>query len=497
MSDPRPEWEAAAAVAVVGALVLVTTAIALVDGRPDSLLRHAYLVPVVAAALLGGGGAGVLIAAVATLLEAPFVLPYIEREGLDGAAAEGLVTLVVLFVAGGLTGTLAGAARRERTRHRMLLALGRTLAGEESLEDALERLRGVLAARLGVSEVALVLHSPERRHAGAADLVACEATATVVATGVPAFVPDAGGDPRPRRVFVAPVASRDGVIGALAVARVGEIGAGERRSLVALGAWLGLALENARLAARQRRFAAELEEKVASATRELEAVACAKSAFVATASHELRTPLTALRGFSELLARRRFPADEVRRFAVIMERETERLARIVEDLLDLSRLEQGLPPPLRRRAVEVVPAIEAAVALFDGEDTGRRVVVECDADLPVVDADPDALDRILKNLISNAVKYGPPGVVRVGARAVARAVELSVADRGGGIPPEALPRLFEPYFRVPEAARTARGSGIGLAVVKALVDAHGGSIGVESAPARGTRFRVTLPAAAR
>jgi signal transduction histidine kinase len=114
-----------------------------------------------------------------------------------------------------------------------------------------------------------------------------------------------------------------------------------------------------------------------------------------------------------------------------------------------------------------------------------------------VDADPDALERILTNLISNALKYSPPGrTVRVGARPApdGAAVDFEVEDEGAGIPAEALARIFEPYYRVPEAAGTARGTGIGLAVVKSLVEAHGGRIRIDSAPARGTRVAFSLPA---
>ena len=108
-------------------------------------------------------------------------------------------------------------------------------------------------------------------------------------------------------------------------------------------------------------------------------------------------------------------------------------------------------------------------------------------------ADPDALDRILKNLITNAMKYSPPGPIVLTAAAEKGVVAIGVADRGRGIPADAIPRVFDPYYRAPGAAAAARGTGIGLAAVKALVTAHGGAIEVESAPDIGTRFRFTLP----
>lgn len=179
--------------------------------------------------------------------------------------------------------------------------------------------------------------------------------------------------------------------------------------------------------------------------------------------------------------------------AEVMHRETERLVRIVDDFLDLSRLERGLEPRLSRGPVPVSSAVSAAVEVF--RRTGsHQVVVECDDELPAVDADADALDRILKNLVSNAMKYSPTGsAVHVAARTANRnAVEFSVRDTGRGIPAEALPRVFEPYYRAPGVG-TARGAGLGLAVVKSLIEAHGGTIRMESAPDLGTRVTFVLP----
>jgi signal transduction histidine kinase len=146
-------------------------------------------------------------------------------------------------------------------------------------------------------------------------------------------------------------------------------------------------------------------------------------------------------------------------------------------------------------------AVEAVIAgvadVFRRGSGTHPIVVGYEAGLPRVDADPDALERVLTNLISNALKYSPRGsLVRVRARAAARgeAVEVEVEDQGAGIPGDSLARIFEPYYRAPEAADAARGTGIGLAVVKALVEAHGGSIRVESAPGVGTRVVFSLPA---
>jgi signal transduction histidine kinase len=484
---------------VAAALAAVTVMIALEDGGPASLLRHAYLVPVVAAALRFGAVGGGLAATGACLLSAPVVLMEIERSGLTTEAMEALATFAVLGLVGVLSGVLRGRVGRHRRRYEILVTIQRTLADVAPLDLSLARLRAALADRLRVDEIALVAVEGERLAvAGGGRVAERSLTARVLDTGEPAFVSDAGGGGRARRAFATPLMAGGRAVGVLAVEREGEISVGERAGLRAIGAHVGIALENARLISRQRRFAAELEERVASARRELEELDRAKSAFVAIASHELRTPLTALQGFSEILALRRLPPEEVTRLAEVMRREARRLGRIVSDLLDLSRIERGLEPALCRVPLKIEPTIEATVDLFRHGTATHLITTECEPALPVVAADPDALERVLTNLISNAIKYSPTGsTVRVGARPLAGAVAIEVADAGRGIPADVVHRVFEPYYRVPDAAGVAHGTGIGLAVVKALVEAHGGTVRVDSAPTIGTRVTVVLPLSER
>ncbi len=488
--------------AVAGALALAAVTASLALGGVDaaSPLRHVYLLPVVGLALRFGIIGGALAAGGALLAYAPFVLPEIERSGLTPDAAEGLVTLAVVAATGALAGGLTTRTRRQRARYETILTVQRLLATEAPLEVALDVLRRGLACRLRASELALVVgDGAPLVVAGGIAVVAGSIVARVLAEGRPVFASDAGGGRRPRRVFVTPLLASGRPVGALALERVGELGGDERVALAALGAHIGLALEHARLASRQRRFAEELALKVADATRRLEELDRAKSSFVAIASHELRTPLTALQGFSELLAVRRLPPDEVSRLGGIMRSEAKRLGRIVNDLLDLSRIERGLSPELHRAPIAVEAALVGTADLFRRGTVSHPIIVDCAADLRV-DADPDALERILTNLISNALKYSPSGrTVRVSARPASgsSAVEFAVEDEGAGIAAEALARIFEPYFRAPEAAGTARGTGIGLAVVKSLVEAHGGWIRAESTPGLGTRIVFSLPGSCR
>jgi two-component system, OmpR family, sensor histidine kinase KdpD len=482
--------------AIALALAVITLAIAHSGADAASLWRHAYHVPVVVAALRYGGG-GVVAAVTAVLLYAPFVLPALEREGATPPVLEGLLTFALVLGVGVLSAALAGVARRQRARYETLATVQRVVDGDTPLDLALARLRACLQSRLDAA-VGLVVHDGGRLAvAGGATVARGSAVARVLASGAPLFVPHGGGPGPLRRCFVAPLGGRGGVVGALAVERTGDIPADERRWLPLLAAHVSLALENARLAARQRRFADELAEKVTAATRHVVEMDRMKSEFVAIASHELRTPLTALQGFSELLVMRRFTPAELARIGAIMSAETERLGRIVSDFLDLTRLERGLAPSLRLTRVDAGALVGDAVEVLRRARTTHEFEVDCAEALPPLDADPDALDRVVKNLVSNAVKYSPAGSrVRVAARAQAAppAVEITVEDEGPGIAEADRTRIFEPYYRTAAGARTAGGAGLGLAVVKSLIDAHGGTIRADNLTPHGTRMTVILPA---
>jgi signal transduction histidine kinase len=479
-------------VVIAALLALVTAGIALDDADPAAPIRHLFAVPVVVAALAFGLRGAVLTGAGVVLLFAPIVLPDVERHGLTPEVAEALVTMILLLVLGGIVGALRTQTRRQWQRLTLLLAVHTLLAHDDAIEILLRRLRALLLARLPILDVALVLEDGTTASATGEEMRPDSLAATVVHTGREIFLADTGEHAHPCRVVAVPLIGAGGLAGALVV-EAEELSATDRSDLGVLGAYIGLALENARLAARQRRAADELDAKVAAATRHLEEMDRAKSTFVAIASHELRTPLTALLGFGELLATRQFSVAEVHRLAAIVHRETQRLVRLVDDLLDLSRLERGGAPTLRRTALCPARALTGVAELF--RHAGPRLVVECAPMVPEVDADPDAVDRILKNLVTNALKYSPATVpVYVAAESdEAGFVRFTVVDGGPGIPPSALPHVFEPYYRAPGAAGTAPGTGLGLAVVKALVEAHGGDIEVASELGRGTRISFRLP----
>ncbi|MFO0577647.1 MAG: ATP-binding protein [Polyangia bacterium] len=219
--------------------------------------------------------------------------------------------------------------------------------------------------------------------------------------------------------------------------------------------------------------------------------------FVANASHELRTPVTALRSAAETL-HDVLEADPkaAGRFLDMIERNAERLQHIIDDLLDLSRLESQTYR-LELEPLEVAEVAGRVVDLFAERARARQMTLRLrlPADLPRVQADRRALEHVLCNLVDNAIKYGPSGgLVILGAEAGEHELQLLVQDSGPGIAAEHLPRLFERFYRVDAGrSRALGGTGLGLAIVKHLTEAMGGQVGVDSEPGRGTTFRCRLP----
>jgi len=251
----------------------------------------------------------------------------------------------------------------------------------------------------------------------------------------------------------------------------------------------------------------------------------ARMEFVVNVSHELRTPLTAIRGYTEtLLDHGLEEREEARKFLEIIHRHAERLGRLLNDLLDLSNIELERTP-LSIRSVPVAEVIRHAAAMLlpQAEQKSIHLVTTVPTELPAVMADRDRLVQILVNLIDNGVKYTPEGgmvTVRAehvpgdgerrldvresgseassGTRPLGPGpwVEIVVEDTGIGIPERDLPRITERFYRVDKArSRELGGTGLGLAIVKHLVQAHGGTLSIESEVGRGTTVRFTLPAA--
>jgi PAS domain S-box-containing protein len=222
-----------------------------------------------------------------------------------------------------------------------------------------------------------------------------------------------------------------------------------------------------------------------------------KDEFVATVSHELRTPLTALRGHVELvLEGEAGPVTEMqRRFLQIATQSADRLGALINDLLDVAKIEAGRVQ-LRKELVDLVAVLREVSATFRVEADRRGLAfLEDLAPLPQVIGDRDRLIQVFGNLVSNALKYTRAGSVGVTARSTYGAVEVVVHDTGVGMTQEEQRQLFTKFFRSRDrTGPDPGGTGLGLVIVKGIVDGHGGTLAVESEPGVGSHFRVTLPA---
>ena len=217
---------------------------------------------------------------------------------------------------------------------------------------------------------------------------------------------------------------------------------------------------------------------------------------ISALAHELRTPLTAILGHADIMDSCDSQQDEAlwRRSRAFIASEAHRLARLVEDLLTLSRLDLR---PLQRRPVNLRAVAEEAVSALFGaaEARGVRLSLQSPPNLPRVPGDRDRLHQVFLNLLDNAIKFSPGGgeaIVRLTPQAGFVAVE--VHDDGPGIAPEDLPHIFDPLFRSENVSDTP-GSGLGLAIVRTILQQHGATVGVQSTPGEGSTFRFRLPLA--
>jgi len=221
-----------------------------------------------------------------------------------------------------------------------------------------------------------------------------------------------------------------------------------------------------------------------------------KDDLISTVSHELRTPLTSLLGFTELMLARDFPHAKQQDLLNVMHRESLRLTNLVNNFLDLQAITSGYPP-YHFVDVELTPLLHETVTVFAKADEKHTWETSLPDSLPLVHIDTDRIQQVLANLVSNAVKFSPDsGVITVGAERQDMMVKVWITDQGIGVPVEALPKLFTKFFRVEdEAIRVIGGTGLGLALVKEIIEAHQGQIGVESTQGKGSTFFFTLPLA--
>jgi len=228
-----------------------------------------------------------------------------------------------------------------------------------------------------------------------------------------------------------------------------------------------------------------------------------QSTFISVISHELKTPVSIIKGYASTFQRKdaAWTADAMREGFRVIEAEADRLARQIQDLLDVSRLQaSGMRLELSDWAL---PELAASVVQAFAAQTSDRFTFELrfTDDLPPIHADYERIRMVLTNLISNAIKYSPQGGrIRIGGHPMPELDQavVYVADQGEGIPPEEQERIFERFYRIDNRLRrTTQGAGLGLYLSRAIIEAHGGTIRVESQVGRGSRFIFTLPLARR
>jgi len=232
---------------------------------------------------------------------------------------------------------------------------------------------------------------------------------------------------------------------------------------------------------------------------ELQRALQTRDELIASVSHELRTPLNVILGWTATMLRRSADAERTKEAASILERNARVLWQLVEDLIDVSRIASGRVQ-LRMGSVDLVSAVRTSIDTLRPSAQTKRVTLNCvvDADVPEVHGDEVRLQQVVWNLMWNALKFTPAGGrIDVQLRTIGEGAEIVIADTGIGIDPGFLPHVFEPFRQgTPSGSDPSRGLGLGLAIVRHLVELHGGTIEAHSEGlGRGARFRVTLPAA--
>jgi signal transduction histidine kinase len=253
------------------------------------------------------------------------------------------------------------------------------------------------------------------------------------------------------------------------------------------------------------RRATILAEALDTARRELQQAMWTRSDFLASASHDLKNPLAAIKGTAQLLCRRaeRSGLPEMQRLVAglaIIDRTATQMTALVNDLLDVTRLHVGRPLEVDRSSIDLVALAHRVADDFGLISEWHRITVQTDVDELIGEWDGRRLERVLANLVSNAIKFSPEGgevTMSLASEQDADGVwaVLTIADQGLGIPPDDLPRVFDRFHRASNVVGRIGGTGIGLASVKQIVDAHGGMVGVASHEGQGSTFTVRLPRA--
>ena len=515
--NPR-SWLAGYLAAVVG-VALVTCLIALVRDRAAiANISSLYLIVVLAVAATFGGGPAIAGSLLAFLTFDWFFVQPVGQ--LNVSDPDEWLALLLFLVTAVVTSQLAAALRRRaaeaRRRERetlALYALNTLIAQDNDPHRIIANVAKHFAPDLDLVGATALLPESQGKLAPAVSRGWSVADAEwdrhaaewvfrygdLVTTGEPGrpsrwergrrdaserSKPDGHG--APASVYLQ-LRSADHAVGVLWIVRATgapPLTVEQRRFLRAAGQQIGMALERTRL----RSEAAEAE-----ALRRADEI---KSALLNSVSHDLRTPLALIKAAAGSLRQRdvEWSSDEREAFALAIEQDADRLNRIVANLLDVSQIESGNLHP-DRQYYPLATLVDDVIARLGPLLTAHPLNVEVPDDLPPVFVDYVAIDRVLSNLLENVEHHTPEGTaIRVSARREGDRVVVLVADDGPGIPSSDLAHLFDKFYRGQAPRRGARrGSGLGLAVARGLLEAHGERIFVESAPGAGATFRFTLP----
>ena len=490
-------------VAVVGMSFVIGIAI---DALRLTRLSTLYLVVVLAAATRLGRGPAIFASAVAFLVyDWFFTAPFHQLTIRD---PEEWISLGLFLVTAIITSQLAANERarveqaERREREALLLFDALRLMSDPDLDAALNALAQRLCDELKVSAVTISLAVGPRTWsaragvagvlAGPTELLGGGRRPTAKAAGGPArwirLIPPGRSQPDARgwRHSEVPIVAGDDSLGKISLARAVDARAfthAENQVLAVIAASVGAVAQRTEL--REATTRAEILRR----TDEL------KSTLLAAVSHDLRTPLASIIASAGSLRGQdvQWTDTERRDFVADIEQEARRLSRIVDNLLDLSRMESGALRP-DRAWYDVAALIDDVLGRL-GPLTERHLVeLEVADDLPPVLLDYVEIDQVLSNLVENAVRHTPAGTtIGVGARVERSDLVVEVTDSGPGLEPGSLGRIFEPFVRGPARRGAPSGTGLGLAIVRRLVEAHGGRASAANRPDGGALFSFTLP----
>lgn len=280
---------------------------------------------------------------------------------------------------------------------------------------------------------------------------------------------------------------------------------GDEKSITILANQLGQALENSRLFEKTWRGQQDLENKVESRTselkkalEELKKISRRKSDFISSVSHELRTPLTSIKGYASILLSGNLGAlpEQVKERLEKVNRHSDELVHFINDLLDISRIESG-KVIMKREPCELTKIVEKIIDLLSVQLKEKDIELHADVakDANSIIVDKQQIERVFINIIGNAIKFTPPkGKITIRSKKINEAAQVDITDTGCGIPEEAKEAIFEEFYRVDNPInQQAKGTGLGLALVKTIIESHGGKIWVESKIDKGSTFSFTLP----